>query len=76
MVHELLSFVGLMGHAEVTFSCVNEPKLLQLLRMAINARLAMGLVTHKGSPPPYSKSNCLVENAVGRIRPLAESLMY
>ena len=76
MVHELLSFAGLMGHAEGTFRCDNEPTLLQLQRMVINARLAMGLVTHKGSPPPYSKSNGLVENAVGRIRPLAESLMY
>eukprot|EP00435_Cladocopium_sp_Y103_P042490 s2990_g11.t1 len=76
MVHELLSFAGLMGHSEVTFRCDNEPTLLQLQRMAINARLAMGLVTHKGSPPPYSKSNGLVENAVGRIRPLAGSLMH
>ena len=76
MVHELLSFTGLLGHSEVTYRCDNEPTLLQLQRMAINARLAMGLVTHKGSPPPYSKSNGLVENAIGRIRPLAGSLMY
>ena len=47
MVHELLSFAGLMGHSEVTFRCDNEPTVLQLQRMAINARLAMGLVTHR-----------------------------
>eukprot|EP00435_Cladocopium_sp_Y103_P038070 s2855_g10.t1 len=76
MVHELLSFAGLMGHSELTFRCGNKPTLLQLQRMAINARLAMGLVTHKGSPPPYSKSKGLVKNAVGRIRPLAGSLMH
>ena len=29
-----------------------------------------------GSPPPYSKSNGLVENAMGRIRPCAGSLMH
>ena len=36
----------------------------------------MGLTTHASSPPPYSHSNGLVENVIGRIRPLAGSLMH
>ena len=42
----------------------------------INARLSMGLPTLKAAPPPYSHSNGLVENVVGRIRPLAGTLMH
>ena len=64
------------GYSEVSFRCGNEPSLLQLQRYVINARLSMGLPTLKASPPPYSHSNGLVENVVGRIRPLAGSLMH
>ena len=76
MVQELLGFAGLLGCSEVSFRCDNEPTLLQLQRYVINARLSMGLPTLKASPPPYSHSNGLVENVVGRIRPLAGSLMH
>ena len=76
MVQELLGFAGLLGYSEVSFRCDNEPTLLQLQRYVINARLSMGLPTLKASPPPYSHSNGLVENVVGRIRPLAGSLMH
>ena len=47
-----------------------------LLRMAVNTRLAMGLPTRANTPPAYSHGNSLVENAIGRIRPLAGSLMH
>ena len=76
MVQELLGFAGLLGYSELSFRCDSEPTLLQLQRYVINARLSMGLPTFKAAPPPYSHSNGLVENVVGRIRPLAETLMH
>ena len=76
MVRELLGFAGILGHAEMVFMCDNEPSLLQLQRMVVNARLSMGLPTRKNNPAPYSHGNSLVENAVGRIRPLAGTLMH
>ena len=36
----------------------------------------MGLTTRASSPPPYSHSNGLVEDVIGRIRPLAGGLMH
>ena len=65
-----------LGHSELTFRCDNEPTLLQLQRYVVNARRSMGLTTHASSPPPYSHSNGLVENVIGRIRPLVGSLMH
>jgi hypothetical protein len=62
MVRELLGFAGLVGHAGLVFMCDNEPTLRQLQRMAVNARLSLGF--------------SLVENAIGRIRPLAGTLMH
>ena len=38
MVQELLTFCQLMGHAAITLRCDNEPVLVQLLRMTVNAR--------------------------------------
>ena len=76
MVRELLGFAGILGHSELVYRCDNEPTLLQLQRMVVNARLSMGLPTRKTNPPPYSHGNSLVENAVGRIRPLAGTLMH
>ena len=76
MVRELLGFAGLVGHAELVFMCDNEPTLRQLQRMAVNARLSLGLVTRATTPPPYSHGNSLAENAIGKIRPLAGTLMH
>ena len=50
-------------------------ELLQLQRHVVNARRSIVLTTHASAPPPYSHVNGLVENAIGRIRPLAGSLM-
>ena len=75
MVRELFGFAGLVGHAELVFMCDNEPTLRQLQRMAVNARLSLGLEVAT-TPPPYSHGNSLVENAIGRIRPLAGTLMH
>ena len=76
MVRELLGFAGLVGHAEFVSMCGNEAALRQLQRMAVNARLSLGLATRATTPPPYSHGNSLVENAIGRIRPLAGTLIH
>jgi hypothetical protein len=76
MVRELLGFAGLVGHAEFVSMCDNEAALRQLQRMAVNARLSLGLATRATTPPPYSHGNSLVENAIGRIRPLAGTLIH
>ena len=76
MVQELLMFCQLMGHTTVTLRCDNEPVLVQVLRMTVNARLSMGLPTKASTPMAYSHSNSLVENMVGRARALAGSLMF
>ena len=60
----------------MTLRCDNEPVLVQVLRMTVNARLSMGLPTRASSPMVYSHSNSLVENVVGRARALAGSLMF
>ena len=51
MVRELLGFAGILGHSELVFMCDNEPALLQLQRMVVNARLSLGLPTRKTNPP-------------------------
>lgn len=76
MVRELLGFAGLVGHAELVFMCDNELTLRQLQRMAVNARLSLGLATRATTPPLYSHGNSLFENAIGRIRPPAGTLMH
>ena len=39
MVQELLTFCQMLGHSALTLRCDNEPTLVQLLRMTVNARL-------------------------------------
>ena len=53
MVRELLAFSQLLGHTDLTYMCDNEPSIKQLLRMTVNARLAMGLPTRATTPPAY-----------------------
>jgi len=76
MVRELITFSQLLGHTDLTFMVDNEPTMRQLMRMAVNTRLAMGLPTRSTTPPAYSHGNSLVENAIGRVRPLAGSFMH
>ena len=76
MVRELLAFSQLLGHTDITYMCDNEPSIKQLLRMTVNARLAMGLPTRATTPPAYDHGNSLVENSIGRLRPLAGSLVH
>ena len=63
-------------HSAMTLRCDNEPVLVQVWRMRVNARFSMGLATKVSTPMQYSHSNSLVENVVGRARALAGSLMF
>ena len=76
MARELITFSQLLGHTDLTFMADNEPTMRQLMRMAVNRRLAMGLPTRSTTPPAYSHGNSLVENAIGRVRPLAGSFTH
>ena len=76
MTREVLSFTAGLGHAEVIFRCDNEPTMRQLLKYVVSTRLSMGLATRSVTPPAYSHGNSLVENVIGRLRPLASILMH
>ena len=76
MTREVLSFTAGLGHAEVIFRCDNEPTMRQLLKYVVSTRLSMGLATRSVTPRAYSHGNSLVENVIGRLRPLASILMH
>eukprot|EP00435_Cladocopium_sp_Y103_P056449 s2990_g19.t1 len=76
MVRELLTFAQLLGHSELVYMSDNEPTMLQLLRMVVNARLSMGSATRSTTPQAYSHGNYLAENAIGRVRALAGTFMH
>jgi len=75
-VGELLQFTQVLGHVECTYLCDNEPAALQVHRLVVLARKAMGLPTKDKSPAAYSHGNALCENSIARIRSLAGSLMH
>ena len=74
MVRELLGFAGIVGHSELI--CDNEPTLRQLLHMVVRVRLSMGCPHIRPLHLHTHMAISLVENAVGRIRPLAGTLMH
>ena len=76
MVREVVSFCALLGYGEVTFMCDNEPTMVQLQKMVINTRQSMGLVSRATTSPAYDHENSLAENAIGRVRPMAGTLMH
>ena len=71
MTRELLSFTAGLGYSEVVYRCDNGPTMRQLLNYVVSTRLSMGLPTRSMTPPAYPHGNSLVENAIGRLRPLA-----
>ena len=73
---EIIKFVQMLGYSEIILHCDNEPAILQLKRLVLRTRQSMGLKTRESSSVAYDKSNSLAENAVGRVRPLACSLMH
>ena len=73
---EIIKFIQMLGCSEVILHCDNEPAILQLKRLVLRTRQAMGLKTRESSAVAYDKGNSLAENAIGRVRPLACSLMH
>ena len=76
MTREILAFTAGLGYSEVIYRCDNEPTMRQLLKYVVSTRLSMGLPTRSVTPPAYSHGNSLVENTIGRLRPLACILMH
>ena len=76
MVRELLQFTQTLGHTECTYLCDNEPAARTLQRMAVRARLALGLPTKDKNPAAYSHGNSLCENTIQRVCDLAGTLMH
>ena len=65
-----------LGYNDVMLRCDNEPSVLQLLRLVVQARQQMCLQTQACTPSAYQHGNALAENAIQRIRGLAGSLMH
>ena len=75
MVREIIQFSQILGHGECNFLCDNEPSIMQVQKKAVQARRAMGLMTHSKTPAAYTHGNSLCENTVNRVRGLAGALM-
>ena len=65
-----------LGYNDVMLRCDNEPSVLQLLRLVVQARQQMCLQTQACTPSAYQHGNALAKNAIQRIRGLAGSLMH
>lgn len=72
---EIIKSIQMLGCSEVFLPCDNEPAVLQLQRLVLRTRQAMGLKTRENSAVAYDKGSSAAENAVGRVRPLACSLV-
>ena len=75
MVREIIQFSQTLGHGECNFLCDNEPSIMQVQKKAVQARRAMGLMTHSKTPAAYTHGNSLCENTVNCVRGLAGTLM-
>ena len=76
ITNEILAFSQALGHPEVGYFGDNEPTVRQILRMLLNARHALGLKTQIFTTKIRDPAgNGLAENAIGRIRSLAATLM-
>ena len=69
---ELIRFCQLLGHTEVELQCDQEPCMLQLQGLALNARKRLGFKTRIHNPPIGAhQANGCVEKSVDVIRNLA-----
>ena len=76
IAHEILAFSQVLGHHEVGYFGDNEPTVRQILPMLLNARHALGLRTRVFTTKIKDPAgNGLAENAIGRIRSLAGTLV-
>ena len=73
---EVIAFFRTLAYNDVMLRCDNEPSVLQLQRLVVQARQQMWLWTQACTPSAYEYGNALAENAIQRIRVLAGSLMH
>ena len=73
---EVIAFCQTLGYSDVMLRCDNEPTVLQLQRLVVQARQLMGLRTQACTPSAYQHGNALAENAIQRIRGLGGSIMH
>ena len=71
---EVIAFFRTLAYNDVMLRCDNEPSVLQLQRLVVQARQQMWLWTQACTPSAYEYGNALAENAIQRIRVLAGSL--
>ena len=73
---EIIAFCQTLGYDDVMLRCDNEPSVLQLQRLVVQAGKQMGLRTQACTPSAYEHGNALAENGIQRIRGLAGSIMH
>ena len=64
MVSEVIQFSQTLGHGECNFLCDNEPSIMQVQKKAVQARRAMGLMTHSKTPAAYTHGSSLLTACV------------
>ncbi|CAE7310233.1 RE2 [Symbiodinium natans] len=73
---EVVRLCQLLGHTEVELRCDQEPSMLQLQGLAMNARKRLGFKTRIRNPPVGAhQANGCVEKAVDVIRGLANVML-
>ena len=70
IVQELMNFSQLLGYSAITYRSDNEPTTRQILKMLINARHSLGLITRLVNSK-LGDHSFLSENIVDRVRKLA-----
>ena len=76
LTKELIAFTSTLGYSSIQLRCDNEPTIVQVAKLTVQARQQMGLETKFETPAAYTHGNGLAENAVQRIRGVACSLMH
>eukprot|EP00435_Cladocopium_sp_Y103_P022455 s491_g5.t1 len=61
---EIIAFCQTLGYNKVMLRCDNEPSVVQLQRLTVQARQQMGLETQACTPSAYEHGNALAENAI------------
>jgi hypothetical protein len=65
---EIIAFCQTLGYNDVMLRCDNEPSVLQLQRLVVQARKQMGLRTQACTPSAYEHGNALAENGIQNQR--------
>lgn len=74
---EIVRYIAWLGHGTCIVRCDQEPVLLKLQKLVMDARLKVELKTIRENPPIQAHaSNGLVENSVQRIRNMSNTLLH